>query len=268
MNELTVIIEKVNDVLVTTSNRVAKELEVEHKNLLRKIDEYIEKFGGSNFSHEFYIESTFENRGKTYRNYLITEKGVAQLIGGYSAAVPRAFELNIAYINKFEEMKRQIALNQFNIPKTYSEALRLAAEQADKIEELENINKHQTKEIIELKPKAEFTDMLIDKDFCITISALGRFLAQNGFKTGPRSFHGWLQKIGWIYKAGQGFTKGYFPKQRFIDYSNAKVKAENYGAGISAVPYFSVKGQMYIFNKLKSNPILRKDLEDYLYRKF
>lgn len=38
--------------------------------------------------------------------------------------------------------------------------------------------------------------MLIDEDFHITISTLGKFLAQNGFKTGPRNFHGWLKKIG------------------------------------------------------------------------
>ena len=40
MKELTVRVEKVNEVLVTTSNRVAEELGVEHKNLLVKIDSY------------------------------------------------------------------------------------------------------------------------------------------------------------------------------------------------------------------------------------
>jgi TolA-binding protein len=41
-----------------------------------------------------------------YRNYLITEKGIAQLIGGYSSAAEKAFDLNVAYINKFDEMKK------------------------------------------------------------------------------------------------------------------------------------------------------------------
>ena len=43
MNNIQVQVEKVNDVLVTTSNRVAEELSVEHKNLLSKIDDYVEK---------------------------------------------------------------------------------------------------------------------------------------------------------------------------------------------------------------------------------
>lgn len=133
MNELTVIVEKVNDVLVTTSNRVAEELGVEHKNLLRKIDDYIEKFGGSTLRHQFYIQSTFENRGKQYRNYLITEKGVAQLIGGYSAAVPRAFELNVAYINKFEEMKEIIKNPYKNL--SQQQMMILALQEQEKIAE-------------------------------------------------------------------------------------------------------------------------------------
>ena len=108
MNDLMVKVENINGVLVTTSNRVAEELEIRHDNLMRKIDDYCEKFGNSNLRNEFYIESTFENRGKQYRNYLITKKGIAQLIGGYSSAVEKAFDLNVAYINRFEEMEKQL----------------------------------------------------------------------------------------------------------------------------------------------------------------
>ena len=52
MNELMVKIENVNGVLVTTSNRVAEELGVEHKNLLVKIDEYVSKFNSAESSAE------------------------------------------------------------------------------------------------------------------------------------------------------------------------------------------------------------------------
>lgn len=110
MNLIKVNVENINGVLVTTSNRVAEELGVNHRDLLGKIDGYIKKFGGAELSADFYIASEYvhpQNK-QTYRNYLITEKGIAQLIGGYSAAVPKAFELNVAYINKFEEMKETL----------------------------------------------------------------------------------------------------------------------------------------------------------------
>jgi phage regulatory protein, rha family len=123
MRELMVIVENVNGVLVTTSDRVAKELGVEHKNLLVKIDEYIGKFNSAELSAQFYIPHNYKDRsGKSNRNYLITKKGVAQLIGGYNSAVPKAFELNVKYINEFERMENYIR-NQQARPLTPAEQL-------------------------------------------------------------------------------------------------------------------------------------------------
>lgn len=116
MSDYIVKVENVNGILVTTSNRVAEELGVEHRHLLEKIDGYIDKFTKAESSalvEEFYIPSfyTIDGNFKKYRNYLITKKGVAQLIGGYNAAVEKAFELNVAYINEFEKMENFIKEN-------------------------------------------------------------------------------------------------------------------------------------------------------------
>lgn len=107
---LIVQVENINGVLVTTSNRVAEELGVNHRDLLEKIDGYIKKFGSAENSAGFYILSSYihpQNK-QEYRNYLITKKGIAQLVGGYSSAVEKAFDLNVAYINKFEEMENKL----------------------------------------------------------------------------------------------------------------------------------------------------------------
>lgn len=106
---LNVQIERVNGILVTTSNRVADELGVLHKDLLEKIDNYLSRFNSAELSAQFYIPSIYRAKnGRKVRNYLITKKGIAQLIGGYSSAVEKAFELNVAYINKFDEMEKLI----------------------------------------------------------------------------------------------------------------------------------------------------------------
>ena len=131
MEMIKVNVENVKGILVTTSNRVAEELGVRHDNLLSKIDEYIEKFNSpetsgqfnlmDNFrdktdkvsstelSVQFYIPSNYKAlNGRTVKNYLITQKGIAQLIGGYNASVPIAFALNVAYINEFERMRKEL----------------------------------------------------------------------------------------------------------------------------------------------------------------
>ena len=109
MNLIKVSVENVNGVLVTTSNRVAEELGVNHKDLLEKIDGYVSKFNSAELSAQLYIPSNYRSlNGRTVRNYLVTEKGIAQLIGGYNASVPNAFLLNVAYINEFERMKKAL----------------------------------------------------------------------------------------------------------------------------------------------------------------
>lgn len=129
MNLIKVLVENQNGILVTTSNRVAQELEVNHRDLLGKIDSYVKKFGGAESSAGFYIvgEYVHPQNKQVYRNYLITEKGIAQLIGGYSAAVPKAFDLNVAYINEFERMKNLIK-NNMQKPMSIPEQLLMNAQ--------------------------------------------------------------------------------------------------------------------------------------------
>ena len=122
MEMINVKVDEINGVLVTTSNRVAEELGVNHKHLLEKIDDYVDKFKRaetSAFINDFYIPSSYKvnSNRRSYRNYLITKKGIAQLIGGYSSAVERAFELNVAYINKFDEMEEVIYQQEFSLNK-------------------------------------------------------------------------------------------------------------------------------------------------------
>ena len=162
MNKLQVIVENVNGVLVTTSNRVAEELGVEHKNLIAKIEDYIKKFSkaeslalgensgnisktessvlGENLTFtEFYIPSSYKVKGnfKSYKNYLVTEKGIAQLIGGYNASVPNAFLLNVAYINEFERMKKALK-KTMSIPEQLLMNAQWIVEAENRMNDIEN----------------------------------------------------------------------------------------------------------------------------------
>ena len=191
MNELNVKVENANGILVTTSNRVAEELGVEHRNLLGKIDDYLSKFQSAKVSADFYIPSNYrDSKNREYRNYLITEKGIAQLIGGYSSAVPKAFDLNVAYINEFERMRKSLTIRA---PKTLKEALVLALAQEEKIEALTIENKELSKKIEEYTKQNRLTSM---EDFAeelgTTDTILYSFLNVIGviyFVAGDWNFH-------------------------------------------------------------------------------
>ena len=138
MNLIKVSVENVNGVLVTTSNRVAEELGVNHKDLLEKIDSYVRKFNSAELSAQFYIPSNYRSlNGRTVRNYLVTEKGIAQLIGGYNASVPNAFLLNVAYINEFERMKN-VLKKPMSIPEQLLMNAQWMVEAENRINNVEN----------------------------------------------------------------------------------------------------------------------------------
>lgn len=257
MLEFNVTVENVNGVLVTTSNRVANELGVEHKNILQKIDNYIKKFGGLKFSHEFYIESTFENRGKQYRNFLITKKGIAQLIGGYSAAVEKAFDLNVAYINRFEEMEKQ--LQGIGVPNTFAQALKLAYEQQLKIEQLEIDNKEKETKIIEMSPKASYYDLILQskdvvavtviaKDYGMTAQTFNKLLKENNIQFKCNGTWVLYSKYN-----GNGYTATKTTK--FVHDSGEQ--------GSRVGTYWTQKGRVFLYNFLKEKgvlPMIEKEL--------
>lgn len=250
MNNLIVTVEKVNGALVTTSNRVAEELEVEHKNLLAKIDDYIEKFGGLNFSHEFYIESIFENRGKQYRNFLITEKGIAQLIGGYSAAVPKAFELNVAYINEFERMRN--ILTGGKIPSSFKEALQLALEQEEKMEALRLESKIKDQQIAELQPKATYYDLILQCKDLLSVTEIAK-----DYGMSATGFNKMLYEFGIQYKqSGVWFLYAKYQNEGYT-----QTKTQNYNRpdgtqGSRVHMYWTQKGRLFLYDFLKSKDVL------------
>ncbi len=221
MNEIVnVKVEKIDNVLVTTSNRVAEELGVRHDHLLNKIDAYISKFSSPEVSGQFYIPSKYKTLdGRTVRNYLITEKGVAQLIGGYSAAVPKAFDLNVAYINEFDRMKT--ALSTVKIPTTMKEVLLIALEQEEQIESLKLENKVQKNQIAEDRPKVLFAEAVNASHTSILIGDLAKLLKQNGYNTGQKRLFSILRDKGFLIKSGESKN---MPTQRGMELGLFEVK--------------------------------------------
>lgn len=243
MDELVVQVENKNGILVTTSNRVALELGVNHRDLLEKIDGYIKRFGAAELSADFYIPSNYvhpQNK-QTYRNYFITEKGVAQLIGGYSAAVSKAFDLNVAYINKFEEMKKYIQGN-FKIPKTFSEALRLAAEKQEKIERLEN-------KLEEQAPLVGFAETIEKTSDCILVREFSKILGNENIHLGEKKLYKWLRKNGYIMKDSTEPYQSAIEKGLFM-VSEKTIKTVR-GELIIKTTKITGKGQIILLQKLK-----------------
>lgn len=81
-----------------------------HSNLVRKIDKMNEIFGSEKITSEIYwIESSYKNRGKEYREFLISKKG-CEFIANKSTG-EKGIIFTHKYMERFDEMEKQLQGN-------------------------------------------------------------------------------------------------------------------------------------------------------------
>ena len=96
-----------------SSREVAEMMEVQHKHLLEKIDKINETFESRKIgSQKYWTESTFENRGKQYREYQVTKKGCEFL--AHKSTGEKGIIFTDRYMDKFEAMEK--ALKEIDKP--------------------------------------------------------------------------------------------------------------------------------------------------------
>lgn len=169
------------------SREVAQMVEKEHKELLRDVRTYEQYLGGSNFAlTDYFIRSEYKSsQNKVLPCYQITRKGcelIANKITG-----EKGTKFSVRYIDKFHEMEHQLT-SQFNIPKTYADALRLAADQAETIDKQNQI-------IGELKPKADYMDNILKNPGLVTITQIAKDYGMTG-----QAMNALLHDLGIQYK--------------------------------------------------------------------
>jgi anti-repressor protein len=137
MNEI-VFIE--NDRVLTDSLMVAEVFGKDHNKVMRDIRSQVKKLeeaGEEQFSLSNFGQSDYKNeRGKVYQKLLLTEDAFTLVTMSYTTV--EAMKFKIKYINEFNRMKSLVGNknSQFSVPATFAEALRLAADQHEKIEVL------------------------------------------------------------------------------------------------------------------------------------
>lgn len=162
MNEL--VFKGENDKVVTTSLKVAEVFDKEHKRVLQDIRELA---CSDNFRQHNFVQSYYNNiQNKEMPMYILTKDGFTLLAMGYTGE--KAMRFKEEYINAFNEMEAALK-SKFQVPTTFAEALRLAAEQQEKIEEQQKLIEVQT-------PKAEFYDEVVDSKDAIDMQAVSKVI--------------------------------------------------------------------------------------------
>lgn len=136
--------------------------ELLHKNLMAVIrDEFQEEINQLKIQPVEYTDKKGEKRPM----FILNLQQSRQVLVRESKFVRKAV---IKYIDELESKLK----GQFQVPTSFAEALRLAAEQQEKIEALRNESETQKQIIGELKPIKEYVDTILQSEDTMTISQI------------------------------------------------------------------------------------------------
>ena len=89
--------------IVVESRKIAEHFGKEHKNVMQSVREIL---AAEKSATKFYLETTYENRGKEYPEYLMNRDGFSLLVMGFTGK--KALEWKIKYIQAFNAMEERL----------------------------------------------------------------------------------------------------------------------------------------------------------------
>ena len=106
-----------NGVLVADSLEVADRFGKRHADVLRTIDGLITEVATQNCvtnaePEDYFIPAEYQNRGKTYKKYLLTRDGFSLLVMGFTG--PAALHWKLLYIESFNKMEEALKMQKAN----------------------------------------------------------------------------------------------------------------------------------------------------------
>jgi Rha family phage regulatory protein len=184
MNEI--ILQNKDGQILVSSRDVAEKFGKQHSSVLKTI--YGENRKGNHVEGlsdeilasgnpltKYFIESSYVNRGKDYKECLMTRDGFSLVVMGFTGK--EATEWKLKYINAFNKMEEELKKQSVRaLPTTYKEALLQLLEEVEKNEKLEEERKV-------LLPKADYHDEVLNKDGLITTTVVAKDL---GFRSAAK----------------------------------------------------------------------------------
>jgi len=163
INDVEVNLVSKDGLVFANSLDVARVFEKEHRRVLQDIREMSDR-AQHNFVQSYYVNT--QNREMPM--YEMNRDGFTFLVMGFSGEKADNFKLDfIDGFNKLENELRQ--LQQFKLPQTFSEALRLLADETEAKEKLQL-------QLIEQKPKIEFYEAVTGSKDTIDMGGVAKVL--------------------------------------------------------------------------------------------
>lgn len=242
-------------------NEIIKITEVDGKRAVsaRSLYEFLEVTERFSTWFERQLQFGFiENQDFTsVKSFTLVNNGAKREIDDYALTIDCAKEISMIQRNEKGKQARQYFIEAekkframqlggggFQIPQSFSEALMLAAKQAEEIEK-------QQKQLKEQAPKVLFSDAVATSTKSCLIRELAKLIKQNGVDTGENRLYAWLRNNGYLCKFGESYNQ---PTQKAMEMGLFEIKKTSITKPsgdilVTTTTKVTGKGQIYFVNK-------------------
>jgi anti-repressor protein len=176
--------------LAMTSREIAELTGKRHDNVMRDIRVMLLDLFGPGGVLKFEGADVNQQNGQSYAIFLLPKRESLVLVSGYSV------KMRARIIDRWQELEARAPA--FVVPRTLSDALRLAADQADRADRAEA-------RLVEQAPKVEFAETVRNMDAGVTMLQMAKLL-------------GWgRNKLMAQLRGDNILTKNNVPYQKWID---------------------------------------------------
>lgn len=235
--------ETINASEYMTSREIAEVTCKEHKNVLaaiRLMEESWIKVTGLNFKLSEYTDST----GRKLPMYKLNKTECLYIATKFND------EARAKLVIRWEELERANRMGNFNVPKSFREALLLAAEQQEVIENQQKQIEEKNAKIEADKPKVLFSEAVSASNKSILVRELAKLITQNGYQIGEKQLYERLRKAGYLCSSGESRNQ---PTQTYMNIGLFEIKKRVIMDGDEAKVYNTTvvtpKGVHYFINK-------------------
>ena len=159
-------------------------------------------------------------------------------------------EARAKLVIRWEELERANSMGNFNVPKSFRDALLLAAEQQEVIENQQKQIEEKNAKIEADKPKVLFSEAVEASKKSILIRELAKIITQNGYQIGEKQLYERLRKAGYLCSVGESRNQ---PSQAYMNMGLFEIKKRIVMDGLESKVYNTTvvtpKGVRYFVNK-------------------
>lgn len=232
-----------------TSLEIAEVTGKRHDSILRDIRNILSQGVDA---HNFVETSYTDKSNRQQKCYTLTKKGCLILASGYDVI------LREKIINRWEELETKDR-NKYQVPKSFAEALILAAKQQEQIEEQQRKLEATSKEIVELncaiaemEPKVTYVDMILASKETVTTTQIAQDYGQSA-----KSFNVLLRNFGVQHKVGgQWVLYAKHLPFGYVQSDTFPIVHKNGTNGTVMHTKWTQKGRLFLYEELKKHNII------------